>query len=116
MLEGSRPPTVLDERAGAVRLNEYTTLAGALDNLTSARFESAFAETDLGADKGGAADLHRRQGARALWKAGDRSKVFLAKERSTGRDMVIKMRKKGFFSGGEFLHLQVVIQRSEVLG
>ncbi len=43
-----------------------------------------------------------------IYDAGDRSKVFLAKERecmvregAQPRDVVIKMRKKGFFSGGE---------------
>mmetsp|Transcript_6651 Transcript_6651/g.16315 ORF Transcript_6651/g.16315 Transcript_6651/m.16315 type:complete len:331 (+) Transcript_6651:187-1179(+) len=36
-----------------------------------------------------------------LYDAGDRSKVFAAKERSTGKDVIVKVRKKGFFSGGE---------------
>ncbi|CAD7971067.1 unnamed protein product [Amoebophrya sp. A120] len=36
-----------------------------------------------------------------LYDAGDRSKVFAAKERATGKDVIVKIRKKGFFSGGE---------------
>ena len=27
--------------------------------------------------------------------------MFAAKERSTGKDVIVKVRKKGFFSGGE---------------
>ncbi|CAD7928275.1 unnamed protein product [Amoebophrya sp. A25] len=36
-----------------------------------------------------------------LYDAGDRSKVFQATEKATGKDVIVKMRKKGFFSGGE---------------
>jgi len=36
-----------------------------------------------------------------IYDAGDRSKVFLAHCRKTDQDVVIKMRRKGFFSGGE---------------
>lgn len=36
-----------------------------------------------------------------IYDAGDRSKVFFARERSTDRELIVKMRKKGFFSGGE---------------
>lgn len=36
-----------------------------------------------------------------IYDAGDRSKVFLAKEKGTGKDVIVKMRRKGFFSGGE---------------
>lgn len=36
-----------------------------------------------------------------LYDAGDRSKVFSAEELSTGKRVIVKMRRKGFFSGGE---------------
>jgi len=43
-----------------------------------------------------------------IYDAGDRSKVFLAHCRKTNRDVVIKMRRKGFFSGGERVWRQVL--------
>ena len=36
-----------------------------------------------------------------LYDAGDRSKVFSAVELASGKNVIVKMRRKGFFSGGE---------------
>jgi len=44
MLDGSRPPNVLDTN-GAVRLNDYETLRHAIGNLTGGKLKSAFVET-----------------------------------------------------------------------
>jgi serine/threonine protein kinase len=43
-----------------------------------------------------------------IYDAGDRSKVFLATERSSGEGVVVKMRLKGFFNGGEPVWRQVL--------
>eukprot|EP00397_Hematodinium_sp_SG-2012_P017819 GEMP01018233.1.p1 GENE.GEMP01018233.1~~GEMP01018233.1.p1 ORF type:complete len:330 (+),score=81.39 GEMP01018233.1:229-1218(+) len=43
-----------------------------------------------------------------IYDAGDRSKVFLARDKKTDHDVVIKMRRKGFFSGGERVWRQVL--------
>lgn len=44
MLDGSRPPTVLDS-TGAVRYGRFDTLSGQVANLTAGRLKSVFAET-----------------------------------------------------------------------